>query len=1148
MVIDVMDLEFDRLNFMRQYEDGRNSRGKLLYYNENAEITKVEKLDEDNFIISATVQGSGYKIYDVELVLNQNYIKECSCTCEDYYNGNICKHIIAASMETISPHLPSTIERKKKLLDERKREEEEKHKKFMEQIKAERKRREYESKYANAIDTVKIFKKESFNRERLSDINSISLNELYSKTREKIISKNQYKPEFMTNIRLEPRMEIIDNGIEITFKIGNTKMYVLKEIKTFYEAFLNEKVLEYGKNLRFIAKEESFEQNSRGFLKLILDYEKIINYNEQINDNYYRYSINYTSGKSIKIIEDKLDDLFDILKNKTLLFSNYRGEQEEYRVTDKELKILLNINKSKNKDEYKMKINLQNYNYISSNKYLYVFYKNEIYIIDKIQNSKLENILEIFRYSDTILIPSDMINEFRDYVFNELDKYIQTTNLPKEIIKEAIISNKLASKIYLDLDEKDNIILELKFCYLDYEFNILNSDYKKQIEKNNIVRNIIEETKVLERLFYDGFELLNGKNYFILKDQDATYDFLSEKVEGYMNDFEVLVTDKFKNKKIRNTRISNVSVRLENGLLELDISKIDISIDEIKDVLKSYNIKKKYYKLKNGDYLNLDKNDELEFLNDIQSSFDVDYDKLDKGIIKIPMNRSIYLEKLLNQNEKINTTKNDEFTKLITNVENKNFSENFKIEKHFEDVMRDYQKTGYKWLKVLEHYKFGGILADDMGLGKTLQVIALIASSLKEKIKPTIVVCPSSLVLNWKAEAEKWCKDLRILTIKGSAEERRELISECNNYDLIVTSYDLLKRDVFEYESKEFKYVIADEAQYIKNFATQNATALKSLNGETKFALTGTPIENSISELWSIFDFIMPGYLYNYNKFKKKFETPILKEEDNLALKKLKLMINPFVLRRVKSDVLTELPDKNITIMHSDMTSEQEKIYNSYFMQTKKEIAEELSSNGFEKSKFKILMLLTRLRQICCHPSLFIDNYSGESGKLNQCIDLIKEAIEAEHKILLFSGYTSMFEIIENYLDKEGISYYKLTGSTPVDKRVEMVDDFNKNKDIKIFLISLKAGGTGLNLTGADVVIHYDPWWNVSIENQATDRAYRIGQKNSVQVYKLITTNSIEEKINKLQEKKAKFSEQLLSKEEKFINKLSKEEIMELFE
>lgn len=311
--------------------------------------------------------------------------------------------------------------------------------------------------------------------------------------------------------------------------------------------------------------------------------------------------------------------------------------------------------------------------------------------------------------------------------------------------------------------------------------------------------------------------------------------------------------------------------------------------------------------------------------------------------------------------------------------------------------------------------------------------------------------------------------------------------------------------------------------------------------------MTGTPIENSLAELWSIFDYIMPGYLFTYKKFKQLYEIPIIKDNDQNMINKLKMMIEPFVLRRVKKEVLKELPEKSVTILNSEMEGEQLKIYMSYLAQARNEAIQEINNNGIEKSQIKILALLTRLRQICCHPSLFIENYTGESSKLNQCIEIVKDAVKGGHKILIFSGYTSMFNIIEGNLNKEGIKYYKLTGKTKVDERVSLVEDFNNNEDVKVFLISLKAGGTGLNLIGADMVIHYDPWWNMSAENQATDRAYRIGQKNNVQVYKLITKNSIEEKIYNLQEKKSKLIDSMLSTETTFINKLSKEDIMNLF-
>lgn len=419
----------------------------------------------------------------------------------------------------------------------------------------------------------------------------------------------------------------------------------------------------------------------------------------------------------------------------------------------------------------------------------------------------------------------------------------------------------------------------------------------------------------------------------------------------------------------------------------------------------------------------------------------------------------------------------------------------------------------------------------------------------EKKPKPTIVVCPSSLSLNWQNEIKKFTPKLSSIVIRGNSEERKKQIKNIEKYNIVITSYDLLKRDIEEYKKKkiEFQYIIADEAQYIKNNNTQNAKAIKELNAKTRYALTGTPIENSLSELWSIFDFVMPGYLFGYHKFKELYEMPIVRDEDTLTMKKLKMLIEPFILRRIKTEVLTELPDKTIMVLNNEMEEEQQKLYLSYLQNAKQEAMAEINSNGFEKSQIKILALLMRLRQICCHPNLFLEDYKGGSSKLLQCIEVIKDAIASKHKILLFSSYTAMFPMIEKELKKDHIEYCKLTGQTKVGERIKLVDEFNENENLKVFLISLKAGGTGLNLIGADMVIHYDPWWNLSAENQATDRTYRIGQKKNVQVYKLITKNSIEEKIYELQERKAKLIDNMLSTNETFLNKLSKEEIMELF-
>ena len=1149
MIIDVIDLEFNKLDFNRSYDSARYRRGREIYDNGLVEVQSVNKIDEKSYYIDALVEGN-YDNYTTHLEIYRNIINKSTCTCEDYYKGNLCKHLIATSMEVIKPHYASTSAGKIKLRKEKIEEERRRQEEIKKRREEERKRREYQDKYHNGLHMINLYK---INDKLIENSDKFDLFELYNQTK---IEKNIKSSELATNIKLEFILEVHDKEtLAITFKIGESRMYSLNSITNLYEAYKNETEIYYGKQLRFIPKRENFSEDSRWLFDYIIKYAEMFEYYERIE----KYGFPTGIGKELYIKGSKIDEFFNILPNPNVLFNCYANRGNELcNVTDEELKITCSIQKEKIttynffyfdsediSEEYVLRLNITNYLVFYSDKNIYILYDKKIYRKDKDIN--LVRLFEILKKDDYVLIPEDKLNDFTRFVIPKLQ--IKNDDLPEEIAKEVNIVSELASKVLLDVDDQGNIILELKFCYNDYEFNILEDSYKTYVKENKIARNIPAEKEIIKRIFMDGFELLAGKKQFIMRNTDDIYEFLLHKIEGYMNDFEVLATDKFKNKQIKQPKISNIGVKIDNGLLELDISKINIDISEIKDILKNYSIKKKYYKLKSGDFLNLANNEDLNLLEELSETLDIDYNKTKNGIINLPINRSLYLEKLIDSKEQIRVSKNEKFTELIDNIENSEITNDNEIDKNFENKLRDYQKVGYRWLKNLEKYKFGGILADDMGLGKTLQIIALLNADLKLKNKKTsIVVCPSTLVLNWKAEVEKWCDSIKVLIINGTAEERNKKLQNYQDYDLIITSYDLLKRDVENYEDKNFKYIIADEAQYIKNSLTQNATSLKTLKGEVKFALTGTPIENSVAELWSIFDFIMPGYLYNYNKFKKKFEEPILKNEDKEALNKLKKLISPFVLRRIKKDVLTELPEKNITIMKNEMEKEQEKIYLSYLAQTRKEVAEELSDSSFEKSKFKILMLLTRLRQICCHPSLFIKNYDSGSGKLKQCLDLIVDAIKSGHKILLFSSYTSMFEIIEKELNKLDIGYFKLIGNTPVNKRIEMVDEFNNSNDVKVFLISLKAGGTGLNLTSADVVIHYDPWWNVSSENQATDRAYRIGQKNSVQVYKLITNNSIEEKINQMQERKQKLSENVLSTEETFINKMSKEEILDLFE
>ena len=712
---------------------------------------------------------------------------------------------------------------------------------------------------------------------------------------------------------------------------------------------------------------------------------------------------------------------------------------------------------------------------------------------------------------------------------------------------EKYIPAELYAKLYLDYNDRNYILADIRFIYNNIEINPLDNEKHDEL----LSRNTIKESKLLNMFVKSGFMLDQKNSRLVLANEDKIYEFLTNDINLYMQNFEVLATDKFKEKEVRSTSSISLGVRIENNLLDIDFSNLNFNPEELQQIMKKYKLKKKYYRLKDGNFIKLEDNDTIKFIESVTEDIDIDYSQIKNNSIKLPMYRALYLNKIFEKNNFIHVTKDEKYKDLVEHVDIKEIEGNIQLPKNLNATLREYQKVGVQWLQMLDYYGLGGILADDMGLGKTVQLLTVICSYIdKDGKKPTLVVCPSSLCLNWQNEVEKFTTNIKSLVIHGPLEERIKQIKSIPEYNIVITSYELLKRDIEEYKKNDyqFKYIIADEAQYIKNNNTQNAKAIKNISAETRFALTGTPIENSLSELWSIFDFIMPGYLFGYRKFKELYETPIVKEKDERIMQKLKKLIEPFVLRRIKEEVLTELPDKVITVLNSQMVEEQKDIYLSYLARAKKNAMEEIKENGIEKSQIKILALLTRLRQICCHPSLFIENYQGGSGKLNQCIEIIKDAIQSGHKILLFSGYTAMFEIIEKELNKENIEYLKLTGKTKVSERINLVDEFNNNEDKKLFLISLKAGGTGLNLIGADVVIHYDPWWNLSTENQATDRTYRIGQKRNVQVYKLITKNSIEEKIYDLQKRKSVLIDSMLSTNQTFISKLSKEDIMNLFE
>ena len=467
------------------------------------------------------------------------------------------------------------------------------------------------------------------------------------------------------------------------------------------------------------------------------------------------------------------------------------------------------------------------------------------------------------------------------------------------------------------------------------------------------------------------------------------------------------------------------------------------------------------------------------------------------------------------------------------------------VPKNVKATLRSYQVEGVHWLERLRSMYLNGILADDMGLGKTLQAIVTISQNKKVKDGPSLIVCPTSLLYNWKEEFAKFNDQLKVTVIDGVPSVRKKVIENISHYDVVITSYTLLQKDIETYREVPFSYVILDEAQHIKNRGTRNAKSVKMVQADHRLILSGTPIENSLDELWSLFDFLMPGFLSSYDRFVEKY-VRVSGSEQMQNLEFLRKKVSPFILRRMKSDVLDDLPPVSEIVYHCQLSEVQQQLYRSYAESARDELVKLVQRDGFDRVQIHVLATLTRLKQICCHPAIFAKEKAepGDSAKYDMLLDLLQTLVEGRHKTVIFSQYTKMLQIMKADFEQMGIRFVYLDGSSK--NRLEVVKQFNEEESISVFLVSLKAGGTGLNLVGADTVIHYDMWWNPAVENQATDRVHRLGQKSSVSAYKLITLGTIEEKIAEMQKRKKGLVKKVVSCDDEAIAKLTWEDVLEL--
>lgn len=693
------------------------------------------------------------------------------------------------------------------------------------------------------------------------------------------------------------------------------------------------------------------------------------------------------------------------------------------------------------------------------------------------------------------------------------------SNLIEEIIRSHIDKNKFNTGFSFF---KRNLVIN-DYSKVDGDNITFYATVIDENHRNNYtaIISINTKTRVISNMSCDCHSLLSNTKPQICSHIVAT-------VLNGLENLNKETNDEYSDENITITPNINLDIsQSRNGYMGMKLNIEGVDSNEYRDIFSSYKNNNRLYRMKNGAYLDLkDKDIEQAFkLIDILNIYN-DFDNM-----KIPNNKAIYLEKLI-EDEDLSFVNGSKYVSNVVKKFDKVKSKNYEVPKDLNATLRDYQVSGFEFFKTLSDYQFGGILADEMGLGKTIQTIAFLLSN---KDKKSIVITPTALIYNWKNELEKFAPTLKVGLLHAAKSEREKILDNIDNYDVILTTYTTYKNDIDKYKNINFDYCIIDEAQNIKNPDAIITKAIKNVNAKVKFALTGTPIENNLMELWSIFDFIMPGYLYNKSKFKSIF----VNNDKNII--ELKNLIKPFILRRTKKEVITELPDKIEQKIIIDLEKEHKRAYKGYVNLITRKIKENNQDN------ITVFSYLTKLRQLCLSPELMVKNYQGKNSKLDVLINIINDS--SDEKILVFSQFTKVLEVIGKRLNEENILYSYLDGKTSAKDRVKLVEEFNTNNN-KVFLISLKAGGTGLNLTSANIVVHFDPWWNPAVEDQASDRAHRIGQKNVVNVIKLIAKGTAEERVINLQETKKELIEDVINgnlDNSSTLKNLSKDDIIDLF-
>lgn len=921
----------------------------------------------------------------------------------------------------------------------------------------------------------------------------------------------------------------------LTFKIGqDSHLYKLQSLPGLVDSVRDHHELELGKYFNRTVEIDDFDDDSLAWYRLI---ESIINHDETVQ--IARDDFSLRAFKELPINESLADQIDQLMARGVTLYHDNRPI--DYSVSQDRLQFKIRTDTENETARIKIDYLVPSYemdNLIEGNRAFYYFWMNSW--------TKYENVDPIFlkRYGlhmgEELTFGAQTLQTLGHKILPKIKK---SGNFSVTGMKKLVDTLPPEAEIIFNLDFQDREIIctpVAKYGEKEYQLEKkANDETEREFEKEKAAKQLIEEQGFT-------FDKEQQKYSLAIDASDRIDAFFDDGINQLKKAGQVKATAAFK-RLLGNLKTKfNVSlgIRLGENTLDLTVSGEKLAAEDIQAILNAYQQKRHYFMLRNGQMKNLE-SPSLEDLSLIMKNLGISLKQFVKGKMTVPAYRAFYLEKMLENRDSLQFTSNDEFDRLIADLEQGKVKKN-KIPASLKKVLRPYQVKGYQWMTTLLDYNLGGLLADEMGLGKTLQVISfLLARKAKTKL-PSLIVVPASVVYNWEAEIKKFAPELETIVLGGSKKERREQLERVTD-QVLITSYDSLKRDLKLYEKIGFDLEVIDEAQNIKNAKAAVSKAVKIINARHRLALTGTPIENNLSELWSIFDYLMPGFLGEYEYFRNNYEKPIVKDEDKKKEKQLSQIIVPFVLRRLKKDVLKDLPEKDEQVIYAKLSGRQDELYQA---QTQKLIAQlnKQDDKDFKKQRFQVLAAITKLRELCCDPHLLYEDYRGKSAKLAATMELIEDSIADGHKILLFSQFTSMLELIEKKLKQAKIVTFVITGSTPKQKRQELIKQFNKLDHPAIFLISLKAGGTGINLTSADVVIHYDPWWNVAAENQATDRAHRIGQKHNVQIYKMVAKGTIEEKIVELQERKEKLADEVLSGEDFGSSTLDRADLLNILE